>query len=152
MASCFYYKGGTMKKVLKVLTVLIVLVVLAGIVLAFIKPDLFLDVLKPLQPLADKLHLTRWSKEINTNFYRFIDRGYFLNLPSFIQSKTAYLITCIIGVIVLIGGGALVMGAETFLRKMQLMGVLCVFFAAIFGLDFVLAVIMINLVIIPFAG
>ncbi len=141
-----------MKRVIKTLTVLIVFVVLAGMVMAFIRTDSFLDAMNPLKPLADRLHLTRWSNQINSNFYQFVNQGYFLNLPSFVHSKTAYTITCIIGVIVLFGGAVLVFNAETFLKKMQIMGVLCVFFAAFFGLDFVLAVIMINMVILPFAG
>ena len=141
-----------MKKLLKFLTTVIVMGIMVGMVFAYVKTDKFLDSLDFILPLADKMHLTRWSSNISTGLYKFLNHGLILNNIDINQNKTAYIIICLIAIVALIGGGALVISRDTISQKTQTMGALCVFFAALFGLDFVLAVIMIGLVTSPSAG
>ena len=55
-----------MKKLLKFLTTVIVMGIMVGMVFAYVKTDKFLDSLDFILPLADKMHLTRWSSNIST--------------------------------------------------------------------------------------
>lgn|GEM_PF-5646393 len=136
-----------MKKVLKIMTVLAVLVTFAGMVIAYIKTDKFLDALGSLQTLADRLNLTRWSKNIDMKFYDFMNKGYLLNLPSFAEGTKAYNATMIIGAIMVLIGIGLVSGSDSLLEKLLAAGILSVPFAALFGMYFVLAVILLDLVV-----
>lgn len=139
-----------MKKIIKVLTIFIVIGVSAGVVYAFVKPAKAFDALLFLAPIADKIRPAGWFTGLKLDFYQFLYRGYIQNFTNIVANKTVYTIVCIIGAVLVVLGTALVTSRGKFTEKVATLGVLCTFFTAIFGLEYVLAVVMLGMALAMF--